>query len=149
MKIDKYWQGKVKDINNGLYIVYNEKLSLLEVRHKDERSGMDRSVLYVQDEEGKPTELNLGVLRHLKYAVDWDLVGEFPDPEKMYQELMRQHNLAKSKKELERRGFVLDFNREHSKEWKGILENWRDNLPRSTVNRLMAKEDMRKKKIII
>ena len=149
VEAEKYWVEKVKDINSGLYIKYDDHQSKWVVRHKDDRTGLDRMVLYVQDEEGKPIDLNMGVLRHLKNAVDWKLLGEFPDPEKMYAELIRQHNAAKAKKELERRGFIMADNREHKKEWKIALGDFVKGLSRETVKRVLEKEEMRKKRLII
>lgn len=123
MEVEKRWQDEVKNINRGLYIKWNNQAHRWEVRHKDDRTGMDRNVLLVETDKGEYEDLNMGIIRHLKFGVQWDLVEQFKDPKEMYLEIKRRHEEFKTKQRLERMGFVMDFNREYKREWKAALEN--------------------------
>ena len=135
MHIPKEYQDRIKAVDRGLYATYNEKIGCIDIRHKDDRNGLDRLVLTVVDEEGNPCELNLGVLRYLANNVDWDTVGMFPDPDKMYAFFRDEQEKEKQKQKLERRGWLMDFNREHIKEWTKIYEEWKSKLTRKQVEK--------------
>ena len=123
MEVEKRWQDEVKNINRGLYIRWNKPLERWEIRHKDDRTGLDRGVILVEDEKGNYEDLNMGIVRHLKFGVQWDLVEQFKDPKATYLEMKRRHEEFKTQQRLERMGFVFDFNKEHKREWKAAIEN--------------------------
>ena len=144
MHIDERWQEEIKKIDRGLFIDYHGEFGMLQVKHKDDRTGLIRTVCFVKDEDGNPCELNLSHIRYLKNSVEWDRVAEFPDPDKLYASIIKDIKEAETKRDLERRGFQLDFNREHKKEWKSAMESFQQSMPAWQYKLMMKKAAMQK-----
>ena len=147
MKVPEKYQKEVKKINRGLYIVWDDKAGWVEpygrwvIRFKDDRTGLDRKAVVVQDKDGKRSELNLGVLRMIKGSVRWDLVEKFPDPEKIYEELMYEHKLADFNIEMDRKAALMDFVNDN----KSMYRDARRNAKKGIFDRPQERE----RKIII
>lgn len=123
MLIDKKWQNEVKRINRGLYIKWDESFKRWIVRHKDDRTGLDRHVCTVETNDGEYMDLNLGVLRILKDRVAWELIGKFPEPKDLWLYLVKEYKAAKAKAYLDRRAYIQWWNRDHRTEWRAAIEN--------------------------
>lgn len=129
MQVPKKYQDEVAKLRRGLYIVWDDKAGWNEpygrwvVRFKDDRNGLDRKAVVVQDDEGNYKDLNMGVLRMLKGSIRWDLVEKFPDPEKLYHELEREHKAAKAAVTLERHAALKAFNKDNKRMIREVMQN--------------------------
>lgn len=152
MQIAKRWQEECKKVDRGLYIDWSDEFKMFQVMHKDDRTGLTRRVMYVQDSTGKPCDLDMSLFRYIKANVDWERVGKNPDPDKLYQDLVNERELEKKKQELERKGYLFDYNREHRKEWKYAMNNFLQTMPKWQLDLMKKKYEHQKelnKKIII
>ena len=151
--IDERWQKRVKEIDRGLYIdtMSNEIGNFYQIMHKDDRTGLVRKVLTVMDKEGNPAPLDLQALNKLRHSVSWDMVMKYPDPEKMAEAFLKEYQHQKTKTELERKGWMLDFNRDHRKDWAQAFNQWKHSLTPYQLWRMKEQEKKRleERKIIV
>lgn len=91
--------------------------------HKDNRTGLVRTAMLIESMDGEYEDLNMGHVRWLKEQLLWDLIAKYPDPKDLYHHIIQEHDRAKKAEEVRHRGYVLDFNRTHRKEWKAAMLN--------------------------
>ena len=127
-QIDKRWQEELKNINRGLFVEWHEEFARLMIKHRDDRTGLVRNVCFVQDKDGNPCDINMNHILYLKRAVEWDRIGENPDPNKLYEQLVEDIKQAQRKRDLERQGFYLDYNKEHRQQWKKAMNQFLDSM---------------------
>ena len=121
ISIERRWIDALENVNKGLFVVYNEEFSRLQIKHKDDRTGLIRNVMFVQDLDGKPCSINDNLIVYLKRCVEWDRMGQYPEPEDIYKSIVKDMEEHKRKRDLERQGYYLDFNKAHRKEWKSAM----------------------------
>ena len=146
MHIEERWQEEIQKIDRGLFIEFNGKYGKLEIKHKDDRTGLIRSVCLVQDEDRNPCDLNLSHIRYLKNSVEWDRIAEHPDPDKLYASIIKDIKEREMRQDLERRGYQLDFNKDHRKDWKKAMESAMASMPAWQLKLMMKKAEMQKEK---
>lgn len=122
--IDERWQERIKQINPGLYLEakQNEHGAYYMIMHKDDRTGLVRNVFAVTDELGRPTDLDFATLERLQLGIDWENLGKFKEPEELSKFYIQEQRKDKAKKELERRGFIID--RAKELDWSKIKEQY-------------------------
>lgn len=123
MRVPKHIEAEVKRINRGLSIEFDNRIGRWRVKHKDDRTGLTRDVMIVESKNGEYEDLNMGHVRWLKEGILWDLVHKYPNPKDLYQHIVDEHEREKKAAYVRHRGYVLDFNREHRKEWRQAIEN--------------------------
>ena len=121
MEISRYWRTKLTHVNPGLFVEWNAEFGRNQIKHKDDRTGLIRNVMFVQDLDGNPCEINDNMINYLITSVEWKRIDKYPDPNDLWASIERDIAKKKSKQELEKMGFLMDYNHEHRKEWKAIL----------------------------
>ena len=122
ISVDARWIAELKKVDRGLYVGYSDEFSRMKIMHKDDRTGLERMVMYVQDPDGNPCDINDNLIQYLKKAVEWDRIGKYTEPDDIWKSIVKDMEQYKAKKDLERRGAIVDFNREHRKEWKVAMD---------------------------
>lgn len=130
MEVSSYWKNKLKEVDRGLYVEFNNEFGRLHIKHKDDRTGLIRDVMFVQDLDNKPCEINDNLINYLRKSIEWDRIAQYPNPDDLWKSIERDLELAKKKRYLERMGFIFDYNREHKREW------------REAMNREMSKKEI-------
>jgi hypothetical protein len=152
VEVDKRWQEEIKKIDRGLFIQWSDEFKRWQIFHKDDRTGLTRRVMYVQDKDGQPCDFDMSLMRYLRSSIDWDRVGANPDPDKLYAKLMEDMAYEKKKQRLEDDGYIFDFNREHKKEWKHAMNQFLQTMPKAQLDLMKARYEHNKelnRKIII
>lgn len=123
MDVPKKFQDEAKKVDRGLFILWDNQIERWRVKHKDDRTGLVRDVFLVENEDGTYRDLDMSVVRMLKDCVMWDLVKQFPDPKDIYLKVIAEWQRRKRADEVRHRGYVLDWNKEHRKEWAEAKKN--------------------------
>jgi len=122
MEINRYWREKLKRVNPGLFVEWHSEFGRNQIKHKDDRTGLIRNVMFVQDLDGNPCEINDNMINYLITSVEWDRIAKYPNPDDMWKSIEEDLREKKRKKDLEKQGFLLDFNHQNRKEWKKAME---------------------------
>ncbi len=146
MQIEERWQEEIKKIDRGLFIDWHEEFKMLQIKHRDDRTGLVRNVCFVKDEGGNPCDLNMSHIRYLRNSVEWDRIAENPDPDKLYSSIIKDIKEAQTKRELERRGFIVDFNRDNRRQWRHAMDSFMESLPPWQLKLMMKKAEAEKEK---
>lgn len=121
---DERWNKELKAVHKGLYLTWWECTfgGRWAVRFKDERTGLDRLVLFVDAPNCEYREMGEDILQGIKETIDWKKVDENPEPEKLFQAVQKEYDDYKRRARLREMGIITDYNREHRKEWKKAME---------------------------
>lgn len=139
----KYWNKEIQKINRGLYLepVNYDGVKFWCIKHKDDRTGLIRNVFTVMDRDGNPAELDMSVLRRLALEIDWEAVYKNPNPEKLADEWLKKYQEYKTKKNLEEKGFMLDFVNDNKPLVRGLMKNFHKNFTPTQLKK-MEKEKL-------
>ena len=121
MEVSRYWRDKLKHVNPGLFVEWHAEFGRNQIKHKDDRTGLIRNVMFIQTPEGDPCDMNDNLINYLITKVEWTRIEKYPDPNELWESIEKDMRTQKSKRELEKIGFLTDFNRDHRKEWKAIM----------------------------
>lgn len=141
MRVPEHIRKEVERINRGLSIEFDNRIHRWRVKHKDDRTGLVRDVMIVESKDGEYEDLNMGHVRWLREGILWDLISRYPNPKDLYQHIVAEHEKEKNAAYVRHRGYVMDFNRSHRREWKAALENARKGI--------LGRPEQYEKKIIL
>lgn len=146
VEIEKRWQEEIQKIDRGLFIVWHEEFGMLQIKHKDDRTGLVRNVCFVKDKDGNPCNLDMSHIRYLRNSVEWERIGKDADPDKLYAGIVKDIKEAEMKRDLERRGYVLDFNKDHRQDWKRAMNKFVESLPPWQLKLMKKKAEMQRER---
>lgn len=94
-KCPSSFNRKLKDINSGLFCMWNGRFNKWQILHKDPKTALIRRVSYVQTPTSTYMELDDPrvdkMLYHLKKSIPWDLVQKYDTTEQILDDVDR-HN---------------------------------------------------------
>lgn len=139
MNVPSWFVDKLKEIREDIHCVFNNYLGLIQVIHRDNRSGIERIVYTVETEDGKFRQPDLKDFLHVVNGVAWNYLDMYPNPSTLWDEIEKKRLHGKMKKEEEAKEYRKWWNKEHRKEWRAAFENlkrgkvWMPEVPNKKV----------------
>jgi hypothetical protein len=123
-------QNRVKQINRGLYVTVEQcKHGLYySIRHKDDRTGLDRKVFDLLDDSDVPISLDIQALLRLQFGIDWEKLDKFKEPDALAKSYIEEQKKEKARRELEQQGLAMDIMRDAGT--KRMMEEFRSKIPK-------------------
>jgi hypothetical protein len=148
---EKRWNDELAKIHSGLYVAWweCEYGGRWAIRHKDPRNGLDRLVMFVNGPHDEFREMGDDIIIGVRETIDWQKVDEYPDPKELFDAVQKEFDDYKRRERMREMGLVMDYNREHRKEWrKAMLDAMRDPRVARSLNKA-ALDKWHKRKIIV
>lgn len=134
---------RLQTINRGLFIDVKENNfgKYYCIKFKDDRNGLVREVFNVLTETGEPKTLDLEEIRRVAEGINWELVSKYPEPDAIYKAFIEERELRKTKAKLERKGFILDMNKDRRKYWREALDGFAASLTPEQIKKMKLEHE--------
>lgn len=105
-EVPTYFVNKLKDINSGLYCIWNAYFYKWQILHKNDRTGAVKRVRYLQTPNGEGLEFGDRrvdkILHEIKMGVPWDLLNKMDSTLEVLDHFDKQNKKLEDAKERER-----------------------------------------------
>lgn len=132
MDLDR-WNKELKNIDNNLYLQFDDLLDVYEVRHKIPFTNIDRRIMRVTDEFGDKREMGMDIINTLKYNYDWSNIYKYKDTNELCDFYLTMMQKEKAMKEKYRDSDRKDAVKEHIKYFENILNKARSTMSKEEV----------------
>lgn len=123
MYIEQRWENDLKNIDSNLYFNYNDKYSLLEVRHKVPYQNLDRRLFFISNPDGSFKNIDAETINVIKHSYNFEDVYKYKENlADYYLQDMKKKEKAKDKERQEQIDESID---EELKAWTRVTEEFR------------------------
>jgi len=129
-KVNKTFTDMLKLVRDDCKLVWNDMIERFQIIHKDKRTGLERIVVTVEDDDGNFTLPDNRAMIKLG-NVYWELIDKYPSPTELWGKFLGSREDKKKKQKALREEYRKWWNKDHRSQWRKALENFHKGVVRT------------------